>query len=259
MKIRLVVEYNGANFCGWQIQKNGRSIQAELKKNIQIITGIEPRQLVAAGRTDAGVHARAQVVSFELDRNFNLDKLRSGISGLMRGELAVIGAEEVERQFDARLSALGKRYVYTILNREAPPTINAGFVWHYPWKLNLKIMREAAEAIKGFHDFTSFRSAGCNAKTPLREILVSKIELDGCYIYYVIEGVAFLKQMVRIITGSLVAFGGGFAKCGNIPELITKKDRKFAGVTAPAQGLTLDRVFYPTDQDLPDFWRVKIK
>ncbi|RMG42816.1 MAG: tRNA pseudouridine(38-40) synthase TruA [Candidatus Dadabacteria bacterium] len=242
--IKLVIEYNGAGFHGWQKQPGLRTIEAELEKAISTVLRKPVSPIYAAGRTDAGVHARGQVVNFYFDGELDLERLSRGVSSIMRPELTVISAEFVPQDFHARKSAVSKHYCYTIYNRQNPPVLDYGKVWFVSDKLDLEKMKQEAEKLVGEHDFTSFRASGCGAHSPIKTVYRSEILQDGPYLYYKVSGSGFLKQMVRNIVGTLVAFGRGNNKLSTIEEIINARDRKLAGVTAPAYGLILERVDY---------------
>jgi tRNA pseudouridine38-40 synthase len=250
-KIKLVIEFNGARFNGWQAQAGNRSIQAELERALTLVTRESPLEVVASGRTDSGVHARAQVVHVVLANMPDLEKIKVGVSGVLKGEVSVLAAEVVEDSFHARFSAHWKHYRYTIMNRVSQPTLDRGFVWYVPNTLDIPRMQAAAQSIVGLHNFKCFQAAGCAAKTTERRIFVSTIRSEPPFLYYDVIGTGFLKQMVRNIVGSLVEIGKGSAKFGSFAELIANADRKLAGPTAPAQGLCLIEVGYaPFDSDM---------
>lgn len=242
--IRCVVEYNGSGFHGWQVQPGLRTIQAELHQKIELVTGQELREVIASGRTDSGVHAKAQVINFHLAELPDLVRLRRGVSSLLNGEVALLSAEVVPDSFHSRSSSVSKTYQYTILNRDTPPTIERGLVWYFPFKLNVEKMRREAPLIIGRHDFSSFRGGGCMALSPVREIFESELIVDPPYLRYRVCGEGFLKQMVRNIVGTLTEIGKEKRKCDSMLEVMRALDRKAGGQTAPAYGLCLEEVKY---------------
>lgn len=266
-KLCLVIEYDGAGFRGWQRQVGVRTVQEELEKVICVVLGINRQlsaevgppnpvnspysglRMLAAGRTDAGVHARGQVVSFYVPTNA-LSKFRSleafgrCITHLLRGEVSVLQVNVIPDSLDVRGDAVCKQYLYRILNRPMLPTLDRHVFWHVPYQLNVPLMQDSASALIGTHDFTSFRGPCCQAGTTTRNIFKSQILQDGETLIYQVIGDGFLKQMVRNIVGTLVQIGSGKLN-RSILEILELRSRKFAGVTAPAHGLVLDWVKYP--------------
>lgn len=245
--IKLVLEYDGSGFSGWQSQPGLRTIQTELERVLSTVLRVPVHPLYAAGRTDAGVHAHGQVVNFFLERaesEIDLMRLAHSVSSLMRGELAVLSAQIVPSEFNARSDARSKQYTYTLLAREAPAVLHYGRAWHVGARLNLALMREAAADLVGSHDFSSFRANGCTAKSPVREIISSDLIEQGDLLLYRVVGTGFLKQMVRNIVGTLVGIGRACPTLVSMPELLRRRDRRHAGMTAPAHGLCLDWVKY---------------
>lgn len=242
--IRLTIEYNGQAFHGWQKQPGLKTIQSELERVLKIVIREEISGLQAAGRTDSGVHARAQVVNFKTNADVDLLRLKHSVSSILKGELAVVGAEYVPLSFNALRSARARQYTYWILNREAPAVLDRGGVWHVTATLDVQKMQEAASVLVGRHDFSAFRDGDCNSLSPIKEIFESEVTRDGHYLVYRVVGKGFLKQMVRIITGTLVQLGRGTLKTQTMEEVLKSRDRTQAGITAPPYGLYLDRVFY---------------
>ncbi len=243
--IKCVIEYNGLGFNGWQTQPGLRTVQEELHKAIEIVTRDKIREVIASGRTDSGVHAKAQVINFYLPRECDLQKLRRGVSSLLNGEVSLISAEVVPDQFNSRANAISKTYVYTLLYRDTPPTLERGFVWHMIYRLDLAKMQREAKLLEGQHDFTSFRGANCTAASTVRKIFESELIVELPHIYYRVRGEGFLKQMVRNIVGTLVQIGRGQQpKISSFEEILAARDRRVAGPTAPAHGLCLEKVEY---------------
>ena len=245
--IAIKIEYNGANFCGWQKQPGERrSIQEELQRAISTVLRTNIRSLQASGRTDAGVHARGQVVNFHLDSPPDLRKLSYGVSSILHPEVSIVAAAVVPDGFNARASAIRKQYTYTILYRDCPATLDQGRVWHLRPTLNIEQMMVDAAKFVGVHDFSSFRGSGCGARNPVREIQKSTLTLNGAYLTYSVIGTGFLKQMVRNIVGVIVDRARGRLEL-SVEEIFAAKDRKVAGITAPPQGLCLDWVEYDSE------------
>lgn len=242
--IRLVIEYNGARFHGWQIQPGLRTVEEELGRALRTVLREEVGTLYAAGRTDAGVHARGQVVNFRVDSTPDLGRLARSISSILRGELTVLRAEQVPDDFHSRRSATLKQYRYTIYHRECPPVLDRGRVWYVAGSLDIARMQREALALIGTHDFSSMRGSGCTAKSPLRDIVESEVTWNPPYLEYRTIGRSFLKQMVRNIAGTLVDLGLGKFGDTTMQQIIEYRDRRKAGVTAPGYGLCLDWVQY---------------
>jgi len=244
-KIKLIVEYDGSRFHGWQKQPGLRTVQSELEQTLSIVCRQPVGPLHAAGRTDAGVHARGQVVSFSVPEQPDLWRLAQGVSHLMKGEVSVLSAEIVHDSFHPGIDSTHKQYSYRILNRPAPAVLDTGRVWHISRPLNLDVMRTCAASLVGEHDFSSFRDSECCAKSPVKMIYLSELENhEGDLLVYRVIGSGFLKQMVRNIVGSLVDVGRGRLKVSSFAELLSKRDRRAAGVTAPAFALSMDWVSY---------------
>lgn len=243
-KIKLVLEYDGSGFHGWQRQPGQRTIQEELEKALQVVLRAEDISIVGSGRTDAGVHARAQVAHFTIEEVPDLEELKYSVSSLLKNELSVLDAEEVNEDFHALRDAKKKTYCYHILNRDVPAVLDYRKVWHFPYPLNIQRMQQEAEYFIGKHDFSSFRASGCGAKSPVRQIYSSEVLYADPHIEYRVTGAGFLKQMVRIMVGTLVALGRENPRVKTIKELLELQDRNLAGDTAPAHGLFLERVYY---------------
>ncbi|MEW5737278.1 MAG: tRNA pseudouridine(38-40) synthase TruA [Myxococcota bacterium] len=245
-RVKLVLEYDGTNYVGWQIQQNGTSVQGRVQRALQELTG-HPISVLAAGRTDSGVHARGQVVSFDAPISLPLKAWWMGLNTHLPEDIAVVRAEEVDPAFDPRHWARGKRYVYRFSNRRSRSPLRRHTHWEIFLPLNVAAMQEAARHLIGKHDFSAFRASDCQAKGAVREL--KKVELSGAAgdeLTLVVEGTAFLKHMVRNIAGSLAEVGRGKQPPGWIAELLASRDRTRSGPTAPPHGLCLDEVFYGT-------------
>lgn len=243
----LIIEYDGAGFAGWQSQPGERTVQGALEEALAVLAR-GPVRVQGASRTDAGVHAAGQVASFEVAGEIEPDRLVSGLCALCRPDLAVVAARRAPDGFNARFDSTGKRYRYRVLNRKAPSPLWGRIAWHVSGVLNRAAMVEAAAMLPGTRDFAGFRSANCGREHTVRTLTRVAVEdgpVEGL-IELVVEGDGFLKNMVRIIAGTLVDVGLGRLPVGIVEEVLATRDRPRAGRTAPAHGLTLDRVFHKT-------------
>lgn len=243
--IRLIVEYDGSGLCGWQRQDNGPTVQGHLEEALAQLFG-QPIAVVGASRTDAGVHARGQVASFRAPKPIALHGIRRGLNSLLPPVIAIRDAAEVSADFHPRFSATGKRYRYTILSRADRSPRWRERAWHIAVPLDRRSMIEAATTLIGEHDFAAFRAAGCAAHTTIRRL--DRIELSeheqGEVVTLDVVGNAFLRNMVRIIVGTLVEVARGAFTVTQVAEILASKDRGVAGPTAPAHGLELIEVHY---------------
>lgn len=251
--IRLVVEYDGTALCGWQRQANGPTVQGHLEAALGKLLAHEVA-VVGASRTDAGVHARGQVASFRTERAIPLHGIRRGLNSLLPPAIAVTDAAEVPDDFHPRFSATGKHYRYLVLTRSERSPRWRDRAWHHPGALDLAAMRQAAAALIGERDFAAFRAAGCTAKRTVRRIEdiaidAAKLEeaplsIDPWLVAFDVRGNAFLRNMVRIVVGTLVEVGAGRRPVEQVAEILASRDRTRAGITAPPQGLELMSVRY---------------
>lgn len=242
---KLTVEYDGRPYVGWQRQDNGPSVQQELEEAIQRLTG-ETVGTTAAGRTDAGVHALAQVVHFDLGKPFTADRIRDALNFHLSGRsIAVRLAEAVSGEFNARMSALGRAYVYRIVNRRAPLTFERGLAWHVRHHLDAEAMHIAAQVLVGRHDFTSFRASLCQAKSPVKTLDRLDVERVGDEIRIHAAARSFLHHQVRNMVGTLELVGRGKWTAENVQRALDACNRSAAGPTCPPDGLYFERVAYP--------------
>ena len=240
--VKLLVEYDGQAFHGWQHQPGLATVQGELSAVIQMILRSQPVHLQAAGRTDSGVHARGQVVAFRCSARPDLKRLVNAVSSIMKGRLAIIDASFVPLDFHPRRSSAGRRYIYRILNRPAPAVLHRGTVWHVTRPLDLQALKDDAEHFLGTHDFSSFRGSCCQARSPIKTVQVSRwYEKSGLLHYEVVGG--FLQHQVRIMVGTMIDRARGKIS-DSISEILEARARIKAGITAPPYGLTLDEVIY---------------
>jgi tRNA pseudouridine38-40 synthase len=241
--IKLVIEYEGTRYCGWQVQPNGPTIQEKLELAIRQITG-ETVRIFGAGRTDAGVHASGQVANFHTACRMSAERMCHALNAVLPDDIVVLDLSAVPESFHARYSAKSKRYRYTILNRTAPSAIHRHHSLHLAQPLDIAAMREAAGHLIGTWDFSSF---GCNAgreDDPVRTVLAIAVDRQGNYLTIEIEAVSFLYKMVRSIVGTLIDVGKGKMQPSDVLQILKDRDRKKASATAPAKGLTLVQVNY---------------
>ncbi len=243
-RYRITIEYNGQAFVGWQAQDNGISVQQVLERAITVLSGEQPR-LFAAGRTDAGVHALAQVVHFDLEQEVPEYRIMDGLNGLVRPhKVSVLSACRIDDEFHARFSATGRSYIYKIVNRRAPLTMGQGLAWWLPVPLDSQAMHNAAQVLIGKHDFSTFRAAHCQAKSARKTLDKLTIQREGEHIRIDVSARSFLHNQVRIIVGTLRLVGEGKWDAGNLSAALQACDRKRGGETAPPHGLYLSAVRY---------------
>lgn len=241
--IKLTIEYDGTNYCGWQIQKNQITIQSVLQSAIKNLTS-EDINLIGCSRTDSGVHAKEFIANFHTNNKIPAEKFRDAINFRLPKDIVILKSEEVELNFHSRYSCLGKRYVYTIHNRKIPSALYRNYAYDYKNDVNLEDMIKACEYIKGEHDFSAFKTKGSSVKTSIRNVTELDINKCGDIIYIKISANGFLYNMVRIIVGTLLEVGIGKIKPCEVKDIIKSKDRNKAGKVVPACGLCLEKVFY---------------
>ena len=243
--IRLLLEYDGSAYHGWQCQKNGASVQETLADAIAAITG-ERVMPEGAGRTDAGVHALGQVACFRTESRIPSERFADALNAVLPRNIAVTASEEADMGFHPRKHATGKLYRYTVLNRPYRSALMEGRAWHVPAELDLAAMRRAAAEVAGTHDFRSFCASGHSVKTYVRTI--RRAEWTGVpgegVLQFDIEGSGFLYNMVRILVGTMVEIGRGKRPVDDLRMLLEAGDRRKAGITAPAGGLCMMAVRY---------------
>jgi tRNA pseudouridine38-40 synthase len=246
MRLAMVVEYDGTDYRGWQIQPGDRTIQGELESALETVLRRRTR-VEGAGRTDAGVHALGQVAAFAAADGVDLRTLERRLNGILAPAIAVHGLRTVPDTFDPRRDARARTYLYRIWAAPWASPFARRFAWHVYDALDVGSMAEAAAALEGEHDFSAFQAAGCDADNPVRRVLESAVERRGSEIVLRIAATAFLRHMVRAIAGTLVEIGRGRRRGADLSALLAGRDRTQAGPTAPPQGLVLARV----DYDLP--------
>lgn len=246
-RYRLVIEYDGASFVGWQRQANGRSVQSEIEAAIRRFSG-EAARVQCAGRTDAGVHASGQVAHVDLAKGRRPDVVRDALNAHLKpAPVVVLMAAIVPDGFDARRSAVRRHYGYRILNRRAPAAIARNAVWHVPRPLDEDRMREAASSLVGRHDFTTFRASECQAASPVRTLERLDVERSGDEILVLASARSFLHSQVRSIVGTLVQVGAGRWRPEQVGLALAARSRAACGPLAPPHGLCLLAVDYPPD------------
>lgn len=243
-RIRLTVAYDGTDYCGWQVQKNGITVEEVLNRALSRLTG-EDITVIGASRTDAGVHARGNVAVFDTDTRIPAERIACALNILLPEDVVAVKSEEVPAGWHPRRCVSVKTYEYRILNREVPDPIRRRDTYFVSFPLDIERMREAAEYLKGEHDFKSFCSAHTAVKDTVRTIYDLEIEKEEDLITIRVRGNGFLYNMVRIIAGTLAGVGRGYFEPGEVKKMLDDKDRTKAGVTAPPQGLTLVGIAYP--------------
>jgi tRNA pseudouridine38-40 synthase len=243
-RYKLIVEYDGTPFCGWQIQADQVSVQGVLTSAIEALSG-EKTLVQGAGRTDAGVHARAQVAHVDLAKEWDTGTVRDALNAHLRPHpIAVLAAARVADDFHARTSAIRRHYLYRIINRRADLTLEAGHAWRVPRPLETDIMHKAAQRLVGKHDFTTFRSTECQAKSPVKTLDVLSVERFGEEVAVSATARSFLHNQVRSMVGSLVAVGEGKWSADDLGKALEARDRTACGPVAPPDGLYLMKVDY---------------
>ena len=242
--IKLVIEYDGKEFNGWQKQPNKLNIQGTIEQAINKITG-EEVELNASGRTDSGVHSLGQVANFKTNSNLDIERWPLALNANLKKSIVIKSAEEVDMEFHSRLSCKKKTYRYVINNSKYGTAIYRNLETHIPEKLNIEKMKQAVKYFEGEHDFKAFKASGTSSKSSVRTIYKADvIEKENDRIYIELTGSGFLYNMVRIISGTLVDVGLGKIEVENIPKIIESKKRENAGKTLPPQGLYLLKVEY---------------
>ena len=241
--IKLIIEYDGKEFNGWQKQPNKLNIQGEIEKAIERVTG-ETVDLTASGRTDSGVHAIGQVANFKTNSTIPIEKIPIALNANLKKAIVIKSAEEVEERFHSRLNCKKKTYRYIINNSKYGTAIYRNLETHIPMKLDISKMQEAVKYFEGEHDFKAFKASGTSSKNSVRNIYKTEIKQERERIIIELTGNGFMYNMVRIIAGTIVDVGMGKIKPGDIPEILKSKDRNKAGKTLPPHGLYLVEVYY---------------
>jgi tRNA pseudouridine38-40 synthase len=243
-RYRLLVEYDGRPYHGFQAQAALPSVQGSLERAIKAFCG-ETLRIQAAGRTDTGVHATGQVVHVDLEKAWPAATVRNALNAhLVPEPISVLDAEVAPDDWHARFSAKGRRYLYRILNRMSPPALDQGRVWHVKKPLDAEAMHAAAQALVGHHDFTTFRDLACQAKSPMKTLDVATVRREGQEVVLEFASRSFLHRQVRSMTGTLAEVGVGRWTAEDVKAALEARDRKACGPVAPAEGLYLTRVDY---------------
>ena len=243
-RYRLVLEFDGSPYCGWQIQANGPSVQAAIETAADAMA-LRESPAVAAGRTDAGVHALALTVHLDLAQPLLPERVMSGLNHHLRPQpISVIDAHEAAPNFNARFDATARHYLYRILNRRAPPALERGRVWHVAKPLDAELMQAAAEPLVGRHDFTSYRDSACQASSPVKTLDQLSVSRNGPMIEVRASARSFLHHQVRNMVGTLTEVGNGREPVGFASRALAAKNRAAAGPTAPPDGLYFIRADY---------------
>jgi tRNA pseudouridine38-40 synthase len=243
LNIKVVLEYDGSSFAGWQQQARGRTVESELKRALREVTGRD-HVVLAAGRTDAGAHAQGQVVSFQTDGRITPYRLVAALNARLPEDIAVLSAEEVADDFHARYSARWRRYRYRYLDRPSRTALERRRCWHVPGPLDVEAMSKAAEALVGKHDWTSYCSASEPVDGRVREMRSARVLRRGDFVELELVGEGFLRGQVRGIAGALAEVGRGVRPPEWVGGVLRARDRRQAPRTAPAGGLTLMEVIY---------------
>ena len=247
MNIRLTLEYDGTGYAGWQRQDNAMAVQQRVEEAVAAVTG-ERAGVVAAGRTDAGVHALGQVCHFHTGSAIPPERTAFALNTHLPPDIRVTESRQVHDAFHARYDARSKHYRYTLFVRPVAPALERCRVWHIPVPLDTTAMARSAAHFLGEHDFSAFMDSGSHVKSAVRTLARADVAARGNYITIDFEGTGFLYRMVRIMAGTLVEVGQSKRDADSIPELLRDGDRRQAGVTAPAHGLCLMRVYYDGDE-----------
>jgi len=241
---RLTIEYDGGPFMGWQRQDHGPSVQQTLEEALERMTG-DKAAFTAAGRTDAGVHALAMAAHADVTRPLTAHRLREGLNALVRPQpISVLDAEPVADDWHARFSCVGRRYLYRIINRRAPPALDSGKVWHIAVPLDVEAMREGAAQLVGRHDFTTFRSAHCQSDSPVKTLDRLEVARVGEEIHVSAAARSFLHHQVRSMVGCLALVGRGQWTPDNMRTALEAADRSALGLNAPPHGLYFVEAVY---------------
>jgi tRNA pseudouridine38-40 synthase len=248
---KLVLEYDGTDFVGWEVQPGHRSVQGAIEEALAGLLG-HPVRVSVSGRTDAGVHALAQVASVRTPVRRSARAMRDGLNARLPADVACVRAEGVPLDFDPRRGAREKHYRYTFLDRPARSPLRRDRAWHLRRPLDAGAMHEAAQALVGTHDFAAFRASGCGARSTVRTLPGWRVVRRDSEIHLDVRGHGFLRHMIRIVAGSLVEVGLGRRPVGWMARVLEGRDRTAAGPTAPARGLCLVSVRYPELPPGPD-------
>ncbi|MCI4662132.1 MAG: tRNA pseudouridine(38-40) synthase TruA [Neomegalonema sp.] len=248
-RFKLTIEYHGGPFVGWQRQDEGRSVQGALEAALGKLGEADP-VVTGAGRTDAGVHAYAQVAHLDTARAFEGFRLAEALNAHLRPHpVAVLSAEPVHEAFHARFDAIERRYIYRIIERRAPLALEAGLAWQMRYPLDVEAMNQAAQSLLGRHDFTTFRSTQCQAQSPVKTLDHLHVSRMGSEIQIEVRARSFLHNQVRSFVGTLERVGAGRWSISRVKEALYARNRAACGPVAPAHGLYLAQVLYPDAEE----------
>ena len=239
----MIIEYNGANYVGWQVQPNGLAVQEVIEKQLERLVGVKT-VIHASGRTDSGVHAYAQVAHFDTESRIPADKFSYALNTSLPADIRIKYSGEASPDFHSRFSAKHKQYRYAILHAPHASAFYANTALHIHSRLDFDKMSEAAKLFVGKHDFNAYKASGTDIENTVREIYLSEWKKDKNMLYYFVEGNGFLYNMVRILTGTMLDVGMGRMSLDDVKKSLEVPERKYSGQTAPAHGLTLMRVRY---------------
>lgn len=243
-RYKCIIAYDGSGFSGYQVQPKGRTVQAEVENVLSKMHKGESVRIAASGRTDAGVHAKGQVVHFDSPLGIPAERWRTALNSLLPDDISVLSVEKASVDFHARFDAVGKEYRYMLHLSEVRDPFQRNYAYRYPYPLKLEAMKEASLHLLGTHDFTSFCAAKTEVVDKVRTIETIEFLSEGDLLTIRFVGSGFLYNMVRILVGTLLEVGSGDRLPEEIPSILKRKDRRFAGKTSPAQGLYLWKVFY---------------
>jgi len=241
--IKMIIEYDGTNYGGWQKQKNAPTIQQEIEDGIYRLTG-ERVVVIGSGRTDSGVHARGQVANFFTNSNIPPERFSYALNSVLPEDIRILHSEEVDPEFHARYSAKGKRYRYSIIIHPHGTAIGRNYYYHVRHRLDIEAMKQGAQYLIGTHDFKAFQASGSTVGNTVRRIDYADLKWEDPFLYFDIIGNGFLHNMVRIIVGTLMLVGQNKIESAEIKNILESRDRQLAGPTAPPQGLCLEEVYY---------------
>jgi tRNA pseudouridine38-40 synthase len=240
--LRMKIAYHGAKYSGWQVQPNVPTVQGTIETILERMTQT-PVRLRAAGRTDAGVHALGQLANFRTDSTITLLRFHRGLNSLLPADISIVAMDEVALDFDSRRHNHGKHYRYRVFTRREPSVLEQGTSYHLYRELDIAKMVRVARQLVGRHDFAAFRAIDCDRETTARTLYRASICWNAPHLQIDVEGTAFLKNMVRIIAGTVLEIGYGRLPESTIRDMLVSGDRTLGGLTAPAHALTLMRVF----------------
>lgn len=241
--IKLIIEYDGTSYSGWQRQKNAVTIQQKIEDAIKKTTG-SFSEVIGASRTDAGVHARGFVCNFFTNSKIPAPNFKMALNGVLPEDIVVLSSERVDNSFHSRFHSIGKKYIYTIITGDNKPVIGRQYVYYFRMKLDIEKIRTACKYFEGIHDFSAFKKKGSSARSSIRTIREMTVTEQGKLIKFNVIGDGFLYNMVRIMVGTLLEVGVGKFKPEYIKDILKSKDRSKAGKPVPAVGLCLEKVFY---------------